>query len=464
MSSTPTNSDNPDQGATEKLTFGVINVEKKLNLTTKPVAFEKTLKSVAQQFCAAEGYEHIGEGLRTGEMSAPPRYNMEEFNEAYHIKHDKLIEETFGMDEDEWKKFRVTALSEVSKEYRKEIKGWNKRKKRAYYMLRLICEEEFITGMKGVAGYEDVTRKECPVEFAKIARMQAYRNGTSILDERASAVLCGRDLFKNYQRSSNNHDFVEKASTTRQICSSYGYDWLTPYSSMRDAIEKYKDGEITRKELDNIAKLEGDKNLARLLISNSKYSDMKDYMAKDAAGGKSKAYPDTIQEALQRMTVAEAQERRRRGEHNTSSNYVSTFTHQLSLSQLPKKIPHNYVLLDTRSSLNIFKSRKLLRNIVDDKVGVKIISNGGTMDVKRKGQLDVCSAMDVWYSPDAIGNILSFHEVSRLCKIEFDEGLFIVHWSENTKWKFSLSDKFGIYVLIQIAVMGYNQNTYWLIL
>ena len=93
---------------------------------------------------------------------------MEEFNEAYPIKHDKLIEETFGMDEDEWKKFRVTALSEVSKEYRKEIKGWNERKKRAYYMLRLICEEEFITGMKGVAGYEDVTRKECPVEFARL--------------------------------------------------------------------------------------------------------------------------------------------------------------------------------------------------------------------------------------------------------------------------------------------------------
>ena len=246
--------------------------------------------------------------------------------------------------------------------------------------------------------------------------MLECRNGTSILDERASAVLSGRDLFKNYQRSSNNHDFVEKASTTRQICSSYGYDWLTPYSSMRDAIEKYKDGEITRKELDSIAKLEGDKNLARLLISNSKYSDMKDDMAKDAASGKSKAYPDTIQEALQRMTVAEAQERRRRGEHNTSSNYVSTLTHQLSLSQLPKKIPHNYVLLDTCSSLNIFKSRKLLRNIVDDKVGVKIISNGGTMDVKRKGQLDVCSAMDVWYSPDAIGNILSFHEVSRLLR------------------------------------------------
>ena len=233
-------------------------------------------------------------------------------------------------------------------------------------MLRLICEEEFITGMKGVAGYEDVTRKECPVEFAKIARMLAYRNGTSILDERASAVLSGRDLFKNYQRSSNNHDFVEKASTTRQICSSYGYDWLTPYSSMRDAIERYKDGEITRKELDSIAKLEGDKNLARLLISNSKYSDMKDDIGKDAAGGKSKAYPDTIQ-ALQRMTADETQERRRRDEHNTSSNYVSTLTHQLSLSQLPKKIPHNYVLLDTCSSLNIFKSCKLLRNIVDDK-------------------------------------------------------------------------------------------------
>ena len=60
-------------------------------------------------------------------------------------------------------------------------------------MLHLTCEEEFITGMKGVAGYEDVTRKECPVEFAKIARIQAYRNGTSILDERAPAVLSGRD-------------------------------------------------------------------------------------------------------------------------------------------------------------------------------------------------------------------------------------------------------------------------------
>ena len=112
---------------------------------------------------------------------------------------------------------------------------------------------------------------------------------------------------------------------------------------MRDPIEKYKDGEITRKELDSIAKLEGDKNLARLLISNSKYSDMKDDIGKDAAGGKSKAYPDTIQEALQWMTVAEAQEGKR-SEHNTSSNYASTLTQQLSLS-LSRSYPRKSLII-----------------------------------------------------------------------------------------------------------------------
>ena len=42
MSSTSPGNDNSDYGATDKLTFGVINVKKKLRLTTKPVTFAKT--------------------------------------------------------------------------------------------------------------------------------------------------------------------------------------------------------------------------------------------------------------------------------------------------------------------------------------------------------------------------------------------------------------------------------------
>ena len=71
-SSTLTKNDNHNKDISGKLAFGFVTIEREVSYLAKPVGFEKILKSTAQQFCAAEEYRHVGEGLSTGKISIIP--------------------------------------------------------------------------------------------------------------------------------------------------------------------------------------------------------------------------------------------------------------------------------------------------------------------------------------------------------------------------------------------------------
>jgi len=63
---------------------------------------------------------------------------------------------------------------------------------------------------------------------------------------------------------------------------------------MRTAIKKYIAGEITFDDLDVIADQGSEKNLARLLMPNCAYTELRTDLAKNVVNGNENAYPNTV--------------------------------------------------------------------------------------------------------------------------------------------------------------------------
>ena len=69
------------------------------------------------------------------------------------------------------------------------------------------------------------------------------------------------------------------------------------------------------------------------------------------------------------------------------------------------------ILLDSQSTVNVFCNRKYISNVRKDATPLKLSSNGGTMNITRVA--DIGQEQTVWYSPNAIANILSLKCVSQ---------------------------------------------------
>ena len=70
----------------------------------------------------------------------------------------------------------------------------------------------------------------------RLARRQAYKQGSAILDDRMNVM--GWTLFRKLQYSATNYEFLENCKANHGVCKAYGFDWLAPYTSMRTAIKK----------------------------------------------------------------------------------------------------------------------------------------------------------------------------------------------------------------------------------
>ena len=68
------------------------------------------------------------------------------------------------------------------------------------------------------------------------------------------------------------------------------------------------------------------------------------------------------------------------------------------------------VLCDNQATINVFRNKKLLKNIrsIDD--GVSVSGVGGSLDLTMKG--DLPGFGEVYYHPDCLANILCFHDLA----------------------------------------------------
>jgi predicted restriction endonuclease len=72
-------------------------------------------------------------------------------------------------------------------------------------------------------------------------------------------------------------------------------------------------------------------------------------------------------------------------------------------------IPDTWILLNSQSTVSVFKNRQLLTNIRNSPSSLRMHTNGG---IQKFG--------DVWFNPASLANILSMAEVSKVCRITMD--------------------------------------------
>ena len=96
-------------------------------------------------------------------------------------------------------------------------------------------------------------------------------------------------------------------------------------------------------------------------------------------------------------------------------------------------IPASWILLDSQSTVSVFKNRRLLSNIRPSTRPLRVHTNGGTQISTLIGS--VTNFGDVWYNAHSLANILSMAEVRKVCRITMDtsvEAAMHVHRQDGT--------------------------------
>jgi len=108
-------------------------------------------------------------------------------------------------------------------------------------------------------------------------------------------------------------------------------------------------------------------------------------------------------------------------------------------------IPDNWILLDSQSTVDMFKNKKLLKNINDAKKALSLHCNAGIAMVNKIGDLPGYGT--VWFYEDGIANILSLNNIKKKYHVTYDStacDCFEVHKADSTKFVFKPSKK-GIF-------------------
>jgi Reverse transcriptase (RNA-dependent DNA polymerase) len=119
----------------------------------------------------------------------------------------------------------------------------------------------------------------------------------------------------------------------------------------------------------------------------------------------------------------------------TQPNVSFTFHQQ----HLPNgaSVPDTWILLDSQSTVSVFKNPNYLTNIRPSTTVLTVYTNGGIQRSSLVG--DIANFGMVWYNPDSLANILSLAAVRKQCKVTMDssvEPCFLVHRNNGNIMKF----------------------------
>jgi hypothetical protein len=121
-------------------------------------------------------------------------------------------------------------------------------------------------------------------------------------------------------------------------------------------------------------------------------------------------------------------------------------------------IDTNWILLDSQSTISVFKNPNMLRNIRKSDRVLRAITNGGFQDSVMVG--DFPNLGEVWYNCDSIANILSLADVRKVCRVtmdSFDGPTINVHRLDSSIMQFH-EHASGLYVYNTNSVT--NNNIY----
>ena len=98
------------------------------------------------------------------------------------------------------------------------------------------------------------------------------------------------------------------------------------------------------------------------------------------------------------------------------------FMHQHEINSLPD----TSVLIDTGSTVSVFRNKEALRNITKSATALRAHTNGGFQDSVLQG--DLPGFFKVWYNPHCMVNILAWSDVRKKFRITADTSLEPAIW------------------------------------
>lgn len=109
-------------------------------------------------------------------------------------------------------------------------------------------------------------------------------------------------------------------------------------------------------------------------------------------------------------------------------------------------IDPDWILLDSQSTISVFRNKHMLGNVRRSPHVVRAITNGGHQDSHMIG--DFPNLGPVWFNERSIANILSLSEVRKVCKVTMDtsrEACINVHRKDGSIMRF-VEHPSGLYV------------------
>ncbi len=100
-------------------------------------------------------------------------------------------------------------------------------------------------------------------------------------------------------------------------------------------------------------------------------------------------------------------------------------------------IPDHWILLDSQSTVCVFKTKGFLQNIRPSPRRLHLLTNGGSQTSNMVG--DLANFGEVWYNTQSLANILSMAEVRKKNRITMDtdvEPALLVHRHDGSIMKF----------------------------
>jgi Zinc knuckle len=118
------------------------------------------------------------------------------------------------------------------------------------------------------------------------------------------------------------------------------------------------------------------------------------------------------------------------------------------------------ILLDSQSTVSVFKNADMLSNIRSSPHVLHALTNSGHQDSSLIG--DFPNLGPVWYNSESLANILSLSEVRKICRVTMDtelESAMCIHRLDGSVMKFS--NTAVDYMSIPLTLMKQLRDTLW---
>jgi hypothetical protein len=129
-----------------------------------------------------------------------------------------------------------------------------------------------------------------------------------------------------------------------------------------------------------------------------------------------------------------------------SGTTLAQFAYMLAQAGGDTGIDPSWILLDSQSTISVFKNADMLTNIRRSTHVIRALTNGGHQDSNMVG--DFPNLGEVWYNRESMANILSLAEVRKVCRVTMDssdEPAMFVHRLDGSTMKFR-EHASGLYV------------------